>query len=409
MPTNQEIVINGTIDQMMSNLPIGSLTRAMGNNLYGLNFTQTGNAAPRPKDHYGFTFFTRPQLNMSRINLTNYRGFYNLLTDNVNSYQAFTRLMLDPRLAYIGRAKCPFVDIKNPFISVLTNNLVSMSGWPDLSVPVYTSASGLYGEEHSMVDGVTNHFESFDIDATFKNTKGNPLLYFFYIWIKYQTLVFEGILNPYFDMITENELDYNTRIYRLVLDQQKKYITYIAATGASFPMNVPSGSLFDYNIDTPYNTRNSEINIRFRTNGFTAFEDIVKKNFNDTLCIFNPEMNKVYQFDSSDGEETARAREDSSVIYRIPGCSYVKIPHHIAMSSDTTGLGSSIYSLNHRCYPYINLLTNELEWWADERRFNTQKDVKPEDKVNKQPSDAFSKSIKNTNDIINTTDFSAVL
>ena len=76
------------------------------------------------------------------------------------------------------------------------------------------------------------------MDVTFKNTKGNPLLYFFYIWIKYQTLVFEGILNPYMDMIVENEIDYNTRIYRLVMDQQKRYVTYIAATGASLTNGV---------------------------------------------------------------------------------------------------------------------------------------------------------------------------
>ena len=159
-----------------------------------------------------------------------------------------------------------------------------------MTVPTYTSEAGLYGEEMSFVDGVTNHFESFDLEVTFKNTKGNPLIYLFYIWTKYQTLVAEGILNPYLDMITENEIDYNTRIYRVILDNQKRFVTHIAATGASFPLNVRTGNLFDFNTETPLMTRNTEINIRFRCLGFTAFEDILKLEFNKTGAIFNPQI-----------------------------------------------------------------------------------------------------------------------
>jgi len=367
--SNQETVINASVDQLLENLPIGSVSKAIGNNLFGINLRQTGNPVPRSKDMYGFTFFTRPQLNLQDINITNYRGFYNLLTSNELSYQRFTRLMLDPRLGYNDNLKCPFVDNTNPFISILTNNTMSISGWPDLSVPTYTSEAGLYGEEHSFVDGVTNHYESFDIDVTFKNTKGNPLIYLFYIWIKYESLVFEGILNPYLDMITENEIDYNTRIYRLILDQQKRYVTYIGATGASFPINVPTGNLFDYNVDTPFNTRNSEINIRFRSLGFTAFEDILKLEFNQTSAIFNTDIKKILDFDMSDASDAEKARDDGTVVYRVSGCNYVKLPHYLAMSMDTSIFGNSFFSVNHRAYPYINLITNELEWWVDEQRF----------------------------------------
>lgn len=366
----KEVVIDASIDQILENLPVGSVSRAIGNNLRGINFRQTGNPVPRSKDMYGFTFFTRPQLNLTQINITNFRGFYNLLTNNELSYQRFTRLMLDPRLGYGSNGiKCPFVDNQNPFFSILTNNIVSVSGWPDLSVPTHTSEAGLYGEEHSFVDGVTNHYESFDLDITFKNTKGNPLIYLFYIWIKYETLVFEGILNPYMDMITENEIDYNTRIYRLILDQQKRYVTYIAATGASFPINVPTGNLFDYNSDTPYNTKNSEINIRFRSLGFIAFEDLLKLQFNQTVAIFNPNIKKILAYDMGPASDKDKARENGTVNYRISGCQYVKLPHYLAMSMDASVLGNAFFNVNHRAYPYINLITNELEWWVDESAF----------------------------------------
>ena len=365
-----EVVINSAIDQLLENLPLGSLAKAIGNNLYGINFRQTGNVVPKSKDTYGFTFFTRPQLNMSSLNITNYRGFYNLMTSNKISYQMFTRLILDPRLGYARTHSCPFVDDINPFMSVLTNNIRSVSGWPDLSVPTHTSETGLYGEEHSYVDGVTNHLECFDLDFTFNNSKGNPLIYLFYIWIKYESLVFEGILNPYQDMITEHEIDYNTRIYRVVLDQQKRYVTYIASTGASFPINVPTGNLFDYNIETPYNTKNSEISIRFRCNGFTAFEDILKLEFNKTVAIFNPEMKKVLNFDMGTSSDASKSREDGSVPYRVSGCQYVKLPHNLALSMDAAIGSSSYFTVNHKAYPYINLITNELEWWVNGAMFS---------------------------------------
>lgn len=364
-----EIVIDGSIDQILENLPIGSITRATGLNLFGINFRQTGNVVPRAKDSQGFVFFTRPQLNLNSMNVTNYRGFYNLLTSNPVSYQRFTRMMLDPRLGYGDRLKCPFVDNENPFFSILTNNIMSLSGWPDMTVPTHTSEAGLYGEEMSFVDGVTNHYESFDLDVTFKNTKGNPLIYLFYIWTKYQTLVAEGILNPYLDMITENEIDYNTRIYRVILDNQKRFVSHIAATGASFPLNVPTGNLFDFNTETPLMTRNTEINIRFRCLGFTAFEDILKLEFNKTNAIFNPQMANLLSYDLENQSDLDRARENPSVAYRVPGCSYVKLPHLLASTMEMSIMDNSFFSSNHRAYPYINLITNELEWWVNESKF----------------------------------------
>ena len=376
MATSDEFVINRSLDSILESLPVGSIQRAIANNLYGINFRQTGNVVPRSKNHNGFVFFTRPQLNLSTINITNYRGFYNLLSQNKASYQRYVRCVLDPRMGAVGPLDTspgitsPFVDRYNPFISALTNNAMTGSGWPDLTVPIRTSETGLYGEEQSMVDGVMNKFEAFDLDFVFKNTKGNPLIYMFYIWVKYQTLVTEGILSPYLDMITEQEIDYNTRIYRVVLDQQKRYVTDIACTGASFPANVPTGNLFDYNSDEPFITRNGEINLRFRSNGFLAFEDIVKYWFNSTVAIFNGEMRKVLRqdMDGSPYDENV-ARENVSKVYRVAGSNYVKIPFLLNFASDVDGINNRLLTLNHKAIPYINLHTNELEWWVDESKF----------------------------------------
>ena len=182
------------------------------------------------------------------------------------------------------------MDNNNAFIPVLTNNLLSLSGWPDLVAPTFTSKSGVYNEVYSQVDGITENYESFDLEATFRNTRGDPILYMFYIWLHYSAAVFSGKLAPYLDFITENEIDYNTRIYRLVLDANKQIVKKIAASGVCYPISVPLGSFFDFNNERPFNDQNKEISIRFKTLGAVYQDDILIKEFNNTVAIFNPAM-----------------------------------------------------------------------------------------------------------------------
>jgi hypothetical protein len=228
------------------------------------------------------------------------------------------------------------VDPQSAFIPILTNNLNSISGWPDVVAPTFTSKPGLYNEAWSIVDGIARNYESFDMDATFRNTRGDPILYMFYVWLHYAALVFEGRLSPYIDMITENELDYNTRIYRLVLDRNKDVVTKIAATGAAFPISVPTGSFFDYNTDHPYNDQNRDISIRFRCMGVDYQDDILIREFNDTVAIFNPEM--------ADG----------------------KRGHMVKVSKNTVAM------FNNRGYPRINPSTYELEWYVSDGLFRNR-------------------------------------
>lgn len=369
---SQEIDLGSNIDQLFENLPMGSVRRALGNNLYGINATQTGNPVPRSKDSHGFTFLTRPQLNLTTFNVSNFRSFYSLLTSEEASYQRYVRMMLDPRLGYGSNPlKCPFVDNQNAFIPIMTNNALSLGGGMDINAPTFTSKAGNHGQEYGFVDGTTNHLESFDVDITFRNMRGNPLIYLAYIWVRYQTLVFEGILNPYYDMITENEIDYNTRIYRITLDQTKRYVSYIACTGASFPINVPTSMLFDYNVDKPYADTNGDINLRFRSFGLLQFEDIVKLDFNEATAIFNPGIRALLRRDlDNEGSHDYLLREDPFQSYVSPTGEYTKIPHNLLLLTESSIGNNPFFGLNHRAYPYINLHTNELEWWVNSRLFN---------------------------------------
>lgn len=323
---NQPTVL--TLDDVLKTLPLGSEETAIGNNLYGINHRAISGKVPMNKDHYGLTFFTRPQLNMQAENLRNLRRFYPLLTSNSVTMQRYIRCALDPRLGYEG-ITCPLLDNQQAFLTILSNNLNSISGWPDMVVPTFTSKEGLYKEAYSQVDGIVDNYTAYNISASFRNTRGDPIAFLFYVWAYYQSYVFQGLLVPYPDYIIHNRLDYNTRIYRLVLDVHRRYVTKIAACGVAFPISDPVGQFFDFSNDKPYNDQNRDITVQFQCLGAQYFDDILVKEFNETVQIFNADMR-------DDRRETT----------------YAKLPQNL------------IGYFNNRGYPRINPDDYELEWWV---------------------------------------------
>lgn len=331
------------IEQSVDQYATRVLSNHMANNAYGINHRQMPLPVPINKDQYGLTFFTRPQLNFQRSNLKQSRIMHRLLTTQELSWQRYIRNMLDPRLStdYDKEGgnrpvKTKLVDEKNAFIPLLSNNLVSISGWRDIMVPTYTSRQGMYREEYSMVDGITIDYSAYDLTANFRNLRGDPITDLFFYWSHYMSLVFEGTLAPYPDMIVANMLDYCTRVYRLVLDPSKTRVQKIAACGACFPVAVSVGASFDFSIDKPYNDVNAEISIPLRAMGFIVNDDILIRQFNKTVGYFNPDM---------------ASRSDNP--YERPGPNVTKLePSELAL-------------FNYRGYPRIDPETYELQWYID--------------------------------------------
>ena len=358
--------------------PTGNMKRAGTNNLYGFNHRNVKTPVPENREIYGLTFFTRPQLNFSDQNLTRNRKFYPLLSKDNMSIQKYVRCMLDPRLNRPGMnfnywftednikhimdgAKsaggnelddiekvisflrkqsqkadidvCPLVDPYLGFIPVLSNNLISLSGWPDIAMSSYTSDQGHKREQWIMMDSAYEYLEAFTLSATFRNTRDEPILLMFQMWELYMAQVFEGMMMPYMDMIVNNEMDYNTRIYRLVLDETKRFVKKTAACGAAFPISVPTGKFFDYSSDEPYNESTKEIDISFQCVGADYNDYITINEFNWVSGMFNNNVRSLLK------------NGDSAHM--------VKIPRSIANL------------LNHRGYPIINPATLELQWWIN--------------------------------------------
>lgn len=324
-----------TVDDLFKISYIGSIQQAIGNSFYGINHRQIPTALLANRERYGYTFFTRPQLNLQSANIRAQRLFYPLLTNDKNTVQNYVRSILDPRVALtLNPTLC---DPYNGFIPVLTNNLKSISGWDDYIAPTFTSDEGNYKESVSFVDGNILNYQTYDIECTFRNTRGDPIIYMIYIWLLYQSFVFEGIMSPYPDMIIENEIDYNTRIYRLVMDKSNTFVRKILATGASFPITLPLGNFFDYTSDSPTNSEIYDFTIRFRCMGITYQDDILIHEFNEVTKIFNPSM-----------RDQNRATD------------MVKVPKAL------------LVIFNNRGYPRINPATYELEWYVSSQMYNSR-------------------------------------
>jgi len=337
----KEIDLALNINDIIDGSGIAPLDKEVSNNLYGLKSSGGLPTLEKNKDTKGYVFFTKPQFNLTTNNIRNIRQLYPLLNKQEKSIQRFVRCTLDPRLltGVTGpgsdlygdiQMTCPLVDRGNAFIPILSNTITSLTGWPDMITPTHTSTAGLRKEQQTMVDGIFEKYDSFDLSATFGNFLGEPLSLLFQVWSMYPSLVFEGMLNPYIDLMTTNEFDYNTRIYRFIMDPTNTYIKKAACTGASFPNTNPTGKFFDFDRSKPYSEQVGTLNINFKSDGAMYFDDIVLKEFNMVQTYFNSEIEN-YLIDP----------ERSSM---------EKIPRELLPEFD------------NKAYPIVNLETYELEW-----------------------------------------------
>lgn len=319
-----------TIDDIFKVTPVGSINTAAGNAFYGINHRQQAAAIPVNKDMHGLTFFVRPQLNLTEYNMRTERQLIPLLTEEPASIQRIIRNYLDPRLGYLSpNLTSPFVDNTNPFIPIMSNFLLSCTGWPDPVIESFTSKPGAYKEVWGYVDGVVDKYSTFSLTCSFRNMAGNPILKILYYWQIYMANVHEGVMSPYPDFIINNTIDYNTRIYRLILDKNKRFVSHIACTGVATPESVPLGTMFNFEHEEPLNQANKEISVQFKCYGYCYDDDIIIYEFNKAVEIFNPGM------------------KDANINNLM-----VKIPYE------------ALSAFNNKGYPRINPRTYELEWYV---------------------------------------------
>lgn len=328
------MALSDFIDQIIQNTGLSPRDRSIEDSFRGLNITGRNNAISLNTENHGYTFFTKPLMNLSEENCMVDRRLSQILNPNVDSIERKVRAYLDPRQHQAqGQDWCPGVDVFNPFIPLLSNNLISLTGWEDFTINLSTTTPGVYRDAMSYVDDVPYQFNTYDLQMTTRNIAGDPISWLFFIWLTYMGLNNEGRIMAYPDLVMLREFDANTRVYRLIMDSTKTYVTRIAACGAGIPMNTPTGQILNFTGDgseTPYQTAADQLNFSIRCMGTTIYDHILIYEFNDLVETFNPAM-------------------------RMPTRDYsmVKLKQN-----------EKNY-FNFFAYPYINAAKNmELEWYV---------------------------------------------
>lgn len=302
--------------------------------LGGMNRLPNVNPTPTHKELQGLVLFTRPSLNLSSSNIAGLRYLSHLLTTSRDSIPHAIRRILDPSLQRLdkGADESNLVDKYSPYISLLTNTIVSMSQPPDIGTSAYTSPEGIVKEQWIMNDGIALMNGKYDLTCTFDNIKGAAVLSLFHTWLLYMTalrLGNHGGVLPYPKAAFYGVMDYFTRIERYKFDESGRYIVQWFHTGASFPTNLSIGAGFSYNREEAYDTENKTFSVQFASVGAVYQDPIQLHEFNLRHERFNVNF--------KDGTR-------DKLFKRID---YKDVPE-----------------FNYVGYPRINLLTHEMEWWV---------------------------------------------
>lgn len=322
-----------SIDSAARESGYGSVSSALSYNYWGMNkFSNRSAFLPINRDVMGYTFFTRPILNLSYDNLMRNEKLNALALNIPDSIPGAIRSMFDATGTINRNEYSRLFDNSQAFIPILSNTLDTLSGFPDIVVDTFTAAPGPRKETWMMVDGQVEFNEAYQVTANFINISGDPLTMILDLLQVYSSSVYLGELMPYWDSIVNNYIDYTFRFYRIILDQTSTYCTKIGAPYAAIALTNPIGNAFDYSStkDNPLIKANNQISCMFGCVGFRHNCISLVLDFNATVVLFNPMM-------ADDQRESYYRKLSASEYMRY----------------------------NFIGYPRIDPYTYEFQWWVD--------------------------------------------
>lgn len=326
----------------------GDSNRALTNAYMGFNHRMSPNRLSKNLETPGLTFFTRPDLNFNEDNMRSSRRFNKMMENPLASDAYGIIAALDPEspltlrkdVSGLGaplREGIPF-DNRQAFIPFLSNTLISLSGWPDNALDIYTSEEGIQKEQWSMVDSTYEINNTYSLSAAFRNVEGDPITTLFTTWLEWMAGSYDGTFIPKARSIIQREIEYQTRIYRLVLDPTMRFVTKIGACFAAFPLNDNLGAAINFSGSDFINTETDNINIQFHAIGARYQDPALVEDFNYVVGMFNPDMLPLI---ASDDEYLPRGKDYMRLLTR-----------------------EEIIVFNYYGYPRINPITMELQWWV---------------------------------------------
>lgn len=265
---------------------------------------------PTNRELVGYTFITRPHCNLANENLANVRDFAPLLFCNSNSIQMAIRQSLDTEFAhqYGGdRFICPLIDIQNPFFVMCCNSLKSITNFPDPTLAIETTEGGFFSEQQSGVIGYDRMAKGQDLQLTFRDYMGSPVMSAIDFWVKYMGYVQDGTMHQYKEDIEHNLFGYSVSIYRFLLDYTGRRITRWAKATGCWPKMSPMGTIFNVNDgETVVAASRDPFSVPFQASVFEYNDPEILRDFNILV--------RRYCAGIADGENTGGKGDRSPVL-----------------------------------------------------------------------------------------------
>lgn len=261
------------------------------NSLRGLKILGQGPAMmPLSDNTIGLPFVTRPQLNLTDDNISRSEKLVSLYGAGQNSIGAYIRGMLDERWAASNAGK--ILDNRMPFIVPLTTFIKTSTGFSDLQLSIETSEPGLRSQVYQRVASKLEENGVFSINQTYYNPKPSVIQALFQYWEDYISEVVSGDrqVTPRDWYLMGNRIDYDCRIYHLIMNKDAMFLEHIFATVQSIPTTYPAGAIAS--IDTTQNTLRGEgqddFTIQFSSAGQRQDEFGLIQSFNEHSFLYNP-------------------------------------------------------------------------------------------------------------------------
>lgn len=250
--------------------------------------------------NYGYTFITRPRLNMTSGNLLQHPVMATLNSYEPNSVAFMIRCLLDTRLSNGWPIKiCKprvnidvqefsnnlvlksgLVDRFNPFFIPLCNGLKGISGWPDLNLETETYNEDFHSGDFTYAKGSDLNNRTTELSLEFRDIQGSIVLAIFHYWCLYIALQAKGVLMAYPDDIYQQRLNYTVSIYRFVTDVSRRHILWWAKATGCFPKSAPVGALFNLNRDEVTLSSAMNFSIPFTVNDVKYQDPGILSDFN---------------------------------------------------------------------------------------------------------------------------------
>ncbi len=185
----------------------------------------------------GFMSITRPCCNMEQ--------------DNISADEQFSTLQYTDEGCMILNNLTSPVDPKKgtmlisndigptPFISMLSQQMINVSGIKDVIVEKYENDGDFAANRQTLFAGTQESNSIGEVTITYQDDMNLNVLMFHHMWIRYMDNIARGTMSPKDTYIRKKILDYMSSIYVIILKHDGMSISAFYKMTGVFPVNAP--------------------------------------------------------------------------------------------------------------------------------------------------------------------------